>query len=132
MLPENTGFPVGGNTKFQYLVLQVKRFCNWKLSFICFKVHYINIERLTGPGDTAGVDLTYTEVEPEKSAGMLSIHVRTNVPALSKVITIQKCFTLYIFPLELPRWRLQNWGEQNTSSIFISGSYSCPGTGNFS
>ena len=56
------------------------------------KVHYINIERLSGYGDTAGVDLTFTEKEPEKSAGMLSVHVRTNVPALAKESTL-KLFT---------------------------------------
>ena len=44
--------------------------------FIFPKVHYINIERLSGYGDTAGVDLTFTEKEPEKSAEMLSVHVR--------------------------------------------------------
>ena len=69
MLPEGVGVPVGGETKYQYLVLQL---------------HYLNVDLLPSEGDTAGVDLHYTEKEPEKSAGTVSVHVTTNLPPLSR------------------------------------------------
>jgi len=68
-LPPDTGFPVGGASTIQYLVLQV---------------HYINVDYLSSEGDTAGVDLLFTDKEPSRSAGMLSVHVMTNVPALAR------------------------------------------------
>ena len=68
ILPNNTGFPVGGKTKYQYLVLQV---------------HYLNVDVLDGE-DTSGVDITYTETEPDMAAGMMSVHVTTKVPAFSR------------------------------------------------
>ena len=52
------------------------------------QVHYINVGGLSGP-DTSGVDLLYTEREPERSAGMVSVHVMTNVPAYTKVRTVR-------------------------------------------
>ena len=67
-LPDNVGFPVGGDTRTQYLVLQV---------------HYLIVDLVTVP-DTTGVDMMYTDQEPDMSAGVLSVHVNTNVPAYSR------------------------------------------------
>ena len=67
-LPDNVGFPVGGDTKYQYLVLQV---------------HYLDVARLQ-PNDTSGVDISYQVTEPARSAGMMAVHVNTNVPAFSR------------------------------------------------
>ena len=76
MLPEDVGVPVGGETKYQYLVLQL---------------HYLNVDLLPSEGDTAGVDLHYTETEPEKSAGIVSVHVTTNLPPLSRTYQDGAC-----------------------------------------
>ena len=67
---------MGGDTKYQYLVLQL---------------HYLNVDLLPVEGDTAGVDLHYTEEEPEKSAGTVSVHVTTNLPALSRTYQDGAC-----------------------------------------
>ena len=69
ILPGDVGLPVGGDTKHQYLVLQL---------------HYLNVDLLPASGDTSGVDLQYTEREPEKSAGLVSVHVTTHLPPLSQ------------------------------------------------
>ena len=69
MLPGDVGLPVGGETKHQYLVLQL---------------HYLNVDLLAASGDTSGVDLHYTELEPVKSAGVVSVHVTTLLPPLSQ------------------------------------------------
>ena len=46
------------------------------LQVLCnVQVHYINIGLLSPAGDTAGVDLLFTDQEPQKTAGMLSVHV---------------------------------------------------------
>ena len=63
------GLPIGGDTKHQYLVLQL---------------HYLNVDLLPTSGDTSGVDLHYTELEPEKSAGLVSVHVTTHLPPFSQ------------------------------------------------
>ena len=68
-LPGDVGLPIGGDTKHQYLVLQL---------------HYLNVDLLPTSGDTSGVDLQYTELEPEKSAGVVSVHVTTLLPPLSQ------------------------------------------------
>ena len=67
-LPDNVGFPVGGDTKYQYLVLQV---------------HYLDVARLR-PNDTSGVDISYRVTKPAMSAGMMSVHINTIVPAFSR------------------------------------------------
>ena len=68
-LPGDVGLPIGGDTKHQYLVLQL---------------HYLNVDLLPASGDTSGVDLHYTELEPEKSAGLVSVHVTTHLPPFSQ------------------------------------------------
>ena len=41
---------------------------------------------LLGGGDTAGVDLLLTDLQPGMAAGMLSVHVMTQVPLPSPPI----------------------------------------------
>ncbi len=48
------------------------------------QVHYINIEGIDKNGDSSGVYLYYTKKPQPKTAGMLSMHVNTNVPKLSR------------------------------------------------
>ena len=94
---------MGGSSAIQYLVLQVG-FQIFIPQYV--KVHYINVDYLSSEGDTAGVDLLFTDKvaasnsssnistviiktvsglqEPSRSAGMLSVHVMTNVPALAR------------------------------------------------
>jgi len=69
MLPPNTGFKVGAGSKIKYLVLQV---------------HYINIEDIDIEGDSSGIYVYYTKVKQNRLAGMLSMHVDTNVPSFAR------------------------------------------------
>ena len=64
-LPPDTGFPVGGPSTIQYLVLQVAL----QSFFIaqCVEVHYINVDYLSSEGDTAGVDLLFTDKVAESN-----------------------------------------------------------------
>ena len=61
----DTGFPVGGASTIQYLVLQVG-----VQTFIpqYVEVHYINVDYLSSEGDTAGVDLLFTDKVPEPNS----------------------------------------------------------------
>ena len=58
-------------------------------------MHYINIEeipRLTkGMGDSSGVYIHYSTKAQLKIAGMISLHVRTNVPPLSRSFQDATC-----------------------------------------
>jgi len=51
-------------------------------------VHYVNIEeipRLTkGMGDSSGVYIHYSTKAQRKIVGMISLHVQTNLPPLSR------------------------------------------------
>ncbi|XP_023320564.1 peptidylglycine alpha-hydroxylating monooxygenase isoform X2 [Eurytemora carolleeae] len=69
ILPKDVGFAIGGDSPVQHLVLQV---------------HYINVQHLPEHGDISGVDILYTDTEPLRTAGMMSVHVNTNVPSFSK------------------------------------------------
>ena len=69
MLPPDVGFKVGANSRIKYLVLQV---------------HYINIETIEKEGDASGIYMYYTEKPQAKIAGMLSMHVDTMVPKMSR------------------------------------------------
>ena len=64
-LPPDTGFPVGGPSTIQYLVLQVALKCFFIVQ--CVKVHYINVDYLSSEGDTAGVDLLFTDKVAESN-----------------------------------------------------------------
>ena len=58
-------------------------------------MHYINVEeipRLTkGMGDSSGVYIHYSTKAQHKIAGMISLHVRTNVPPLSRSFQDATC-----------------------------------------
>jgi hypothetical protein len=58
-------------------------------------VHYVNIEeipRLTKRmGDSSGVYIHYSTKAQGKIAGMISLHVRTNVPPLSRSFQDATC-----------------------------------------
>lgn len=58
-------------------------------------MHYINIEeipRLTeGMGDSSGVYIHYSTKAQLKIAGMISLHVRTDVPPLSRSFQDATC-----------------------------------------
>ena len=69
MLPPDVGFKVGANSRIKYLVLQV---------------HYINIETIDKEGDASGIYMYYTEQPQKKLAGMLTMHVDTMVPKMSR------------------------------------------------
>ena len=61
-LPQDIGFPVGGDTRHQHLVLQVAAVrCVTMGSVPSLQVHYINVELLAREGDTSGVDISYTD-----------------------------------------------------------------------
>ena len=47
-------------------------------------VHYINIETIDKEGDASGIYMYYTEQPQKKLAGMLSMHVDTMVPKMSR------------------------------------------------
>ena len=70
------------------------------------QVHYVNVELLEG-GDTAGGDLLLTDVEPGMAAGMLSVHVMTQVPAPPPLP----------FPGATPRQKLPGWGLQVSGCV---------------
>ena len=71
MLPPDTAFKVGRGSKIRHLVLQV---------------HYINvdIEEEDSKGDSSGVYLYYTREPQKRLAGVLSMHVDTNVPRMAR------------------------------------------------
>ena len=69
MLPPETAFKVGRDSKIRHLVLQV---------------HYINVEEIDKEGDSSGVYLYYTKERQKRLAGVLSMHVDTNVPRLAR------------------------------------------------
>ena len=61
-LPQDIGFPVGGDTRHQHLVLQVAAVCCVTMGSVpSLQVHYINVELLAREGDTSGVDISYTD-----------------------------------------------------------------------
>ena len=78
MLPEGVGFKMGKDTRIQFLVLQV---------------HYLNVHEISrnSNGDTSGVYLYYTRTPQPKIAGMLSLHVNTRVPAMSRSFQEAAC-----------------------------------------
>ena len=150
----NTGFPVGGSSSIQYLVMQVG------LQFFLTRyveVHYINVDYLSSDGDTAGVDLLFTDKvaksnsssnitqsvkwislnemstvifkvetdlqEPSRSAGMLSVHVMTNVPPLARSyqdggcrvaerVVFNSSSTMINYPVSLVCWSLDIYKAQ--------------------
>ena len=61
------------------------------IQYLVLQLHYLNVDLLPVEGDTAGVDLHYTEEEPEKCAGTVSVHVTTNLPALSRTYQDGAC-----------------------------------------
>ena len=69
MLPPDTAFKVGGSSKIRHLVLQV---------------HYINVDIEEEKGDSSGVYLYYTREPQKRLAGVLSMHVDTNVPRMAR------------------------------------------------
>ena len=69
MLPPGTAFKVGGASKIRHLVLQV---------------HYINVDIEEEKGDSSGVYLYYTREPQKRLAGVLSMHVDTNVPRMAR------------------------------------------------
>lgn len=97
MLPPDTAFKVGGDSQIRHLVLQV---------------HYINVENVEygaekdKEGDSSGVYLYYTREPQKRLAGVLSMHVDTNVPRLARSfqdvackIQENKVFNLSLFLL---------------------------------
>ena len=48
------------------------------------QVHYINIEDIDKTGDSSGVYVYYTKEKQERLAGVLSMHVDTNVPSFAR------------------------------------------------
>ena len=56
---------MGGSSTIQYLVLQVG-FQIFIPQYV--KVHYINVDYLSSEGDTAGVDLLFTDKVPASNS----------------------------------------------------------------
>lgn len=48
------------------------------------QVHYINVVDIDKVGDSSGVFLYYTKEKPSRLAGVLSMHVDTNVPSMAR------------------------------------------------
>lgn len=71
-LPEGVGFKIGEDSKAKYLILQM---------------HYINIDSIPKEGDSSGVYLRYTTTPQSKTAGMISMHVKTRLPP--RTVTFQ-------------------------------------------
>ena len=84
------------------------------------------MDDLSGP-DTSGVDLLYTEQEPERSAGMVSVHVMTNVHQG------EDCDTMIVtragLVTDLPGRGLSNYRKQSDSSFRLSRAHARSGTG---
>ena len=47
-------------------------------------MHYINIEDIDKEGDSSGVYVYYTKEKQDRLAGVLSMHVDTNVPSFAR------------------------------------------------
>ena len=60
---------VGAGSRIKYLVLQV---------------HYINVGDIDKGGDSSGVYMYYTREKQSRLAGVLSMHVDTNVPSFAR------------------------------------------------
>lgn len=76
MLPPDTGFPIGGDTAVQYIILQI---------------HFVNNSHNEPSLDNSGVNIHFNNKRPSNSAGVISVLLSPTVPAGAEVVIEGGC-----------------------------------------